>query len=294
MTGPTMISTVRRLGPARASRAGRRRGFTRNELVVVMAIAMVLVGLILPAVGFARQAAHSACCKGNLHQLGIAMSLYVNAHNGRCMPVSNDGGNLSFWFGRRPVPFGEPGFRNFDRTQGYLYPYIRVTRTVEQCPGFDAAYRAEDGKLVGYAYNWRFDITAGVVNEGGKLYVTYYKKGLDETVLYRRIRKPTKLIVFVDGGRVSRGGAAYYTPVGTVEENYYLDPPFAANHDCGVHFRHNGLANALFADWHVEELEPRDLSPTGDGRVGHFCDESDWVESYCRDEELGKTPLGGS
>lgn len=67
----------------------RKHGFTLVELLVVVSIVTVMVGLLMPAVQQAREAARRTTCRNNLKQIGLALSDYENVN--RVLPPSCTG-----------------------------------------------------------------------------------------------------------------------------------------------------------------------------------------------------------
>jgi prepilin-type N-terminal cleavage/methylation domain-containing protein/prepilin-type processing-associated H-X9-DG protein len=74
-------------------RVGPVRGFTLIELLVVVAIIAVLVSMLLPALGTARESARKVVCSSNMSQVGKAIMGYAN-DNADMTPYMDNGANI--------------------------------------------------------------------------------------------------------------------------------------------------------------------------------------------------------
>lgn len=173
-------------------------GFTLIELLVVIAIVAVLMSIMLPALGQARDTARRTQCQSNLRQLHIGTQAYINDY-GRYpgyYKVDNNGNFRNFWYWYRHV-------------SEYIHPGPEITAnntlninelaTVFYCP-------------------------AEPVQSDGHDYLAYAIYGPIGANFPANVVKPSETMLYVDRENVTVGSSAVGTRSSDIEDLDHRHP----------------------------------------------------------------------
>ncbi|MFO7957005.1 MAG: prepilin-type N-terminal cleavage/methylation domain-containing protein [Candidatus Brocadiia bacterium] len=193
-----------------------KKAFTLIELLVVIAIIAILAAMLMPALERARSAARKSSCASNIHNLGLALSMFRDDSNGE--------------WDRSPCTFLDYGgcqTMGFVMNDGYLKDW-----DVLVCPELDSPGRREPKLYVQYGNQGAWSRCQWPRGEGtgGGNYTPWW--GPEEMCyFYDEFRIPSN----PNSARVvAADGIAMCTEYG----------PEPANHDDG--------ANLLFVDMAVQ------------------------------------------
>ena len=144
------------------TRSIRRAGFTLIELLAVIALILLLMSLLLPAMSSARARALDVRCRSNLRQIGVAFFSFAQDYEG-VLPagtIAHHDGEQPWqkcWMGREVLQDGEVFDDNWpENRDGTLFPYIgghtNTAREMYRCIALPAGTLGS-----GEGSNGRFD-----------------------------------------------------------------------------------------------------------------------------------------
>lgn len=200
-------------------------GFTLVELLVAVAIIVILIALLFPALRSVGDKSASAKCAGNLKGLGAAVGVNAAENNGKWLIMDQMYGSWDKTMRDRGImdsdkasfcPSAEP--KSYGLYQTYGVTWMGVTAV------------PEDQNVLLYSTN-----TTGTR--------TYYEINM------LAISQPAKYLIMADSF-TTRFRSQYHI----VQGNTGMDE---------IQLRHNGRANVLFADGHVDALDTKGLKQIG-------------------------------
>jgi len=255
--------------------------FTLIELLVVIAVITILAALLLPALSRAKVAADSATCKSNLHQMGIAVGMYVSDYKAYppfvfdardfyqsafSMPQS---GAVAWMAALAPYTRAKrPGPYSADTT---VTDYVKPGATIYSCPSYAklpavfltpfGAYGYNSGGVTCAFQKWFYDAgKRGQLGLAGEI-TRYYPFSADDVRPAResKVLNPAGMISFGDT-MLTYTSYSWGGPNGPLGGWNDLSLGISCNSllwgDGHGYWefrrRHNARWNILFCDGHIE------------------------------------------
>jgi prepilin-type N-terminal cleavage/methylation domain-containing protein len=277
-------------GAKEASQIPNRPGFTLIELLVVIAVIAILAAMLLPALNRAKAQANSAACKNHLHQMGLALQMYVTEWD-KYPPYFEWSPPTLTW----PEAGSSPGYKSWFWLE-LLDPYYASgwwSNRSYHCPGYKYAVRGpihqgygSDGFPVGsYGYNW-----IGALNRLTRTrYGAYGLGGFANDVWdmdiprvplpQSRVLAPSEMFAIADS-RLPFWATGPGDPQGTCVIDIGFNTLALPLHMLSDPLRHGRNYNVVCCDGHVDSMPPHLLFNPTNSAVRWNSDHQEHPEAW--------------
>jgi prepilin-type processing-associated H-X9-DG protein len=212
---------------------------------VVLGIIAVLIGLLMPALGRAREAAKSTACLSNLRQLAIAAQAYAVNYRGSYPIAYYEAyhGAVTYSYAWDLTTIWGPG-RPTEVVPGLLWEAAGAER-VQQCPSFEGSANWAQDPYTGYNYNTSF------IGHG-------QHEAVPVPARAAAVRDPSGTALFGDGQWAAGANKFMRAPFPNPG-----DETFGGRWAGTQGYRHLGRTNVAFCDGHAESWTDRSAENAG-------------------------------
>lgn len=235
----------------------RSSGFTLIELLVVISIIALLIAILLPALGRARDTARQVICSSQIKQIGIAAAIYTADNEGVLVPAAGFGGGTG---NRNQYKVMNTGTSVLPDSMGYNISLWELLDSGGYDPSGPMNNRYDETGYCPSAEPWTHR-TFDEVTYGLNFWISQYTRppvapNLTYTADFQAIY-PSDLMYFVEthnrGSSARRSGSqAYWNDSGTAPVAYPTDYHVANFNHIRSNIRHRNGFNALMVDGHAE------------------------------------------
>jgi len=223
----------------------RRGGFTLIELLVVIAIIVLLMAILIPVLGKARNQARAVRCMAQLHNWGLYFDTMAATYNGRLVDAA-----------RSDLPrCCTQGFAYFiDRTKDkrelFCPAVFRRPSTLASARGAVAAADAYGAWYCG-THPWRSG-SYGINGYSPANPLNYFEPQAQQPGLRLWTKGAARQPVMLDSAWALGYPIESAGPPSRADTADRQNWPFCIN-------RHNGSVNCLFMDWSVRKVGLKEL-----------------------------------
>ena len=159
----------------------KRKGFTLIELLVVIAIIALLMSILMPVLGKAKDQSRTIGCRSNLKQYGIGLRMYLDDND-------YDFPDAWTWLKSKSHDYARKG----EEPDGVFWPYLKDL-DVHMCPKFSSLAKGTNWEDTAVSY-----VMNSYVGRGGEIWSNWLGANVTGVKKETEVYNPSRVVVFTE------------------------------------------------------------------------------------------------